>query len=115
MEKVTIEISKDVYEKLKDELGENSELRMIQDFSDFVGKKLFLRTVTYHILGKVIKQVGNLLLLENASWVADSGRLMDFIKNGEASEVEPVGEWFVNASTIVDGCVWQHELPKKQI
>jgi predicted CopG family antitoxin len=112
MEKVTISISKDLYEKLKGELG--TEVKEINSYSDLVGQKLFLRTVTYHILGKVTKIVGDILVLETASWVADSGRFMNAIQTGELNEVEPLGDWFVNLMTVTDFGLWKHDLPTKQ-
>ena len=55
-----------------------------------IGKKLFIRTVTYHLTGKVEKVMGNFLQLSTAAWVADSGRFMQAIENGELKEVEPI-------------------------
>jgi hypothetical protein len=54
------------------------------------------------------------VFLENASWIADSGRFMQAIKEGKLSEVEPVGDWFFNYDTMVDGGIWKHDLPKEQ-
>ncbi len=73
--------------------------------------------MTYHCLGEVVKRIGNLLELRDASWVADTGRFMQFIKNGELSsqaEVEPVGKMWVNMSAIVDIFPWKAKLPKDQ-
>ena len=82
----------------------------INSYEDFIGKKIFVRTVTYHLVGRVEKIVGNLVFLSDASWIADSGRFRQFIKNGALNEVEPVGDWFFNLSTVVDGCEWKHGL-----
>ena len=35
-------------------------------------KSYFIRTVTYHLVGKVAKIDGNFMMLKDASWVADS-------------------------------------------
>ena len=113
MEKVKIEISKNLYEKLKLELDQD-QIKEINSYSDFIGEKLFIRTVTYHIVGKCYKIVGNIMFLKDASWIADSGRFMNFIKEGILNEVEPIGDWFVNIEAIVDGGIWKHELPNKQ-
>jgi len=109
----TIQVSDETYELIKDQLNESETLDVSQ-MEDFIGKKVFLRTVTYHILGKVEKIVGNFFILSDASWVASSGRFMQFIKDGEVDEVEPVGNWMVNINSIVDGCEWKHKLPNKQ-
>jgi hypothetical protein len=77
------------------------------------GDKLFIRTVTFHHVGKVVDQgqADGFLQLESASWVADSGRFHTAIQEGELSEVEYVGEVFVNLAAIVDAFPWDHDLP----
>ena len=109
----TINVSDETYGKIKDQLlvGEKEE---INTMDDFVGKKVFIRTVTYHLVGRVVKIVGKLVFLDDASWIAASGRFMQAIKNGTLDEVEPVGEWFFNVDCMVDGGIWRHELPKEQ-
>ena len=108
----TIEVSDEVFAKIKDQLGE--EFAGIQNYQDLVGKKLYFRAVTYHTVGEVKSIVGRFAFLKNASWVADSGRFMNAIKDGTLSEVEPVGDAFVNLDTVVDMFPWKHALPKDQ-
>jgi len=79
-----------------------------------VGRKWFIRTVTFHLVGEVTARSGEFLVLKDASWVADSGRFMQAIKDGTLSEVEPVGEALVNTASIVDAFPWRHDLPKSQ-
>jgi hypothetical protein len=86
----------------------------INDLEDLVGKKWFIRTVTYHTVGKVTKIVGNFLVMEQATWVADSGRFMGAIKEGTLNETEPVGECMINISSIVDMFPWKHSLKINQ-
>lgn len=109
----TITISDETYESIKDQLKVGEEIN-IDSYSDFIGKKLFIRTVTYHTVGKVEKIIGNLMQLTGASWVAESGRFMNAIKDGVLDEVEPVGITFVNINAIVDMFFWNHALPTKQ-
>ena len=109
----TIEISDETFERIKDQLDED-ELVEVDDLEDFVGKKLFIRTVTYHLVGKVVKKIANFIELKDASWVADSGRFMGAIKDGELDEVEPVGSAWVNLNSVTDMFPWRHKLPKKQ-
>ena len=56
-----------------------------------IGESLFIRTVTYHLTGKVvgIKVIAGtaFLVLEQAAWIADSGRFTQAINNGTLSEV----------------------------
>jgi hypothetical protein len=79
-----------------------------------IGKSYFIRTVTYHLIGKVTAIKAGFLILADASWVADSGRFMNAIKNGSLNEVEPVGDAIVNLAAITDAFPWVHTLPKDQ-
>ena len=109
----TIKISEETYEKIKDQLMDDDW--DISDLDSLIGKSFFFRTVTYHLVGKVEKLIfGSFLRLSDASWVADSGRFMQAIKNGELSEVEPVGTAFVNLDNVTDFFPWKHRLPKEQ-
>lgn len=109
----TLEISDESYKKIKDQL-QADELVDISSLDDLVGQKLFIRTVTYHTVGRVIKRIGTFVQLEDASWVADSGRFANAIKEGTLNEVEPVGIAWVNLSSVVDFFPWRHDLPTEQ-
>ena len=108
-----IEISDETWERVKDQLKEEEKMD-ISEYKDLVGQKIFIRTVTYHLVGKVEKLVGKFFQLKDASWVADSGRFMNAIKEGKLNEVEPVGTAFVNIESITDFFPWQHSLPTEQ-
>ena len=108
-----IEVSDETYDKIKDQLSEKEQID-ISSLEDFVGQNLLIRTVTYHCVGKVKKVLGNLIELSGASWIADSGRFMNAIKDGILDEVEPVGQMWVNSQSIVDIFPWKHSLPTKQ-
>lgn len=110
----TIEISDETFEKLKTQLGEDC-FKDITSLQDMVGEKFFFRTVTYHMTGRVKKVIGSIIELENAAWIADSGRFMNAIKEGKLNEVEPVGRAFINIQTVVDFFPWKHSLPEKQV
>ena len=110
----TLQISDETYEKIKQQLNEEEKLD-INTLQDFAGKSFFFRTVTYHMIGKVVKVLPmGILQLEKASWVADSGRFMQAIKEGTLNEVEPVGDWFLSLATCTDFGIWKHDLPTKQ-
>jgi hypothetical protein len=86
-----------------------------ESFKDLIGKSFYIRTVTYHWVGRIVSVFNeNFLELEEASWIPDSARFMNTIKDGEMNEVEPVGSVFVNTETIVDFIPWVHALPKDQ-
>jgi len=77
-----------------------------------IGEKYFIRTVTMHHVGKLKKINDRELVLENASWIADSGRFHDALKNGKLNEVEPfVDDVIVMRDSIIDATIWRHELP----
>ena len=108
-----IEVSDSTYEMIKDKLLECKNT-VLHTYDDMIGKKYYFRTVTYHQVGRVVGIVGDFIELEDASWIGDSGRWMQAIKDGELKEVEPTGTFFVNLTTVVDFVPWVHELPTVQ-
>lgn len=76
-----------------------------------IGDKVFIRTLTYHYTGKVIKDTGIYVELSNCCWIADSGRFYTAILKGELKEVEPIGTAKILYSNIVDCIEWKHDLP----
>ena len=109
----TIQVSDTTYESIKGQLGEKEKTDLGQ-LDDLIGKKFFFRTVTYHLCGKVVSRMGNFLKLENASWIGDSGRFSQAIKNVKFDEVEPVGEAFINLESVTDFFPLYGELPTEQ-
>lgn len=80
-----------------------------------VGDKVFIRTVTHHLTGRVSKIVGKFLVLSDAAWIADDGRFMGAIRDGILGEVEPVFvPTCVNTDAIIDSYEWHHDLPREQ-
>jgi hypothetical protein len=76
-----------------------------------VGDAYLIRTVTYHVLGRVKEIKGDFLVLKEASWVADSGRFGEALNKGSLSEIEFAGAAIVNVNAITDAYPWAHELP----
>jgi hypothetical protein len=111
----TIDVSDETLELIREQFPDESiDLADSADLDElFVGKKWFLRTVTYHCVGKVTKRIGNLLILSNATWVADSGRFHLCIKNGTIADGEPVGAAVVNINALADAFPWKHSLSIK--
>lgn len=95
-------------------VGEPIEQANISSDDFEIGKNYFIRTVTFYVVGRVTKVTKNMVHFADASWIADTGRFADSMKNGEFSEVEPVGKWFVGIGAIVDGGEFNHALPTKQ-
>ena len=100
------------------ELVKNKET--VQTDSPFeVGKSYFLRTVTYHLTGKLIEIKGDFLVFDDASWIADTGRFNQAMSKGidkhDNAEIEPwESKVFVNKNSIVDGCEYSYKLPSSQ-
>ena len=68
-----------------------------------IGKSYHVRTVTYATAGKLKAVYDKELVFENASWVADTGRFGDYIKNtSKVDENEYIGEIIVSRDSIVD-------------
>lgn len=109
-----IEVSDEIFAKIKDQFAEEFKEVKIESYEDLLGKKLFIRTVTYHTIGRVERIVGDFLVLSTASWIPDSGRFMNTIKNGHLDEVEPTGTAYINMKSIVDFFPWYHDLPTDQ-
>lgn len=83
-----------------------------------IGNNYFIRTVTMALMGKLIQVTEQELVLSNASWIADTGRFHQFIKEGKldnASEVEPyVDDIILGRGSIIDATVWKHKLFETQ-
>ena len=99
-----IDISQETYDLIKDQLQPEEQID-ISSMDELAGKKIFVRTVTYHIIGEVTKIIGNIAFLKNASWVADSKRFSEFVKGkiSDSAEIEYLGDWFVNLQSVTDG------------
>lgn len=88
------------------------------DNSTFVvGEAVFIRTVTYHMIGRVarISKEGqfHFLHLEDASWIPDTEEFHKFINNGALREVQAVDTPVrVAVAAIVDVFGWNHPLPR---
>ena len=79
-----------------------------------VGKAYFIRTVTMYMTGRLIKVTPTELVLEEAAWIADTGRFSSAMKTGSFSEVEPYnGPVIVGRGSIIDAQEWSLVLPKE--
>lgn len=82
---------------------------------EYLGKGVFVRTVTHHHTGRLTGYDKQFLVLDEAAWVADSGRWADALRTGVLNEVEPFPyRCLVAVGAVVDICAWDHELPREQ-
>lgn len=81
-----------------------------------IGKNYLIRTVTMIQVGKLKKVFEKELVLSSASWIADTGRFSNCLKDGTFNEVEPFpdGEIIVGREAIIDAVIFQHEPPNSQ-
>lgn len=78
-----------------------------------IGNNVLIRTVTNYYTGRVAAVDAQEILLDDAAWVADTGRFANALATGVLNEVEPyVGPVVINRGAVVDCCDWQHALPK---
>lgn len=95
-------------------IGEPIEQTSVSSDDFEIGKNYFIRAVTFYVVGRVTKVTKHMVHFDDASWIADTGRFADSMKNGTFTEIEPVGKWFVGIGAIVDGGEFKHSLPTKQ-
>ncbi len=101
-------------EALLNESGETLLFKQEHELPFEIGKPYFIRTVTYFATGRVKSIVGQFLVLEEAAWIADTGRFSDAMAKGVMNEVEPIeGEMFINTSSITDAFPFNHKLPRE--
>lgn len=79
-----------------------------------VGSNVFVRTVTMHYTGRLAEVTAGELVLEDAAWIADSGRFHVALMKGELNEVEPFpnGRVIVPRGGLIDVSIWKHDLPR---
>ena len=77
------------------------------------GDAILIRTVTMYQVGRVVKIGPDSITLDDASWLADIGRLNVALSTGVLSEVEKAPSWVVvGRGAIVDIYPWSHALPE---
>ena len=69
-----------------------------------IGKCYLIRTVTMIQTGRLVAVHKQELVLEDAAWIADTGRFSDALKSLEFTEVEPFpdGDVIVGRGSIID-------------
>ena len=80
-----------------------------------VGRGYLIRTVTMTWTGRVTGIKGDFLCLEDAAWIANTGRFNEAakgkIKEIQSSEVEPVPNGvFIGMGAIVDAIPWDYPM-----
>jgi len=69
-----------------------------------IGKNYLIRTVTMIDTGRLVAVTDHELVLEDAAWIADTGRFAKAVATGEFGEVEPFpdGRVIVGRGAVID-------------
>ena len=69
-----------------------------------IGKAYLIRTVTMIQTGRLVAVTSQELVLEDAAWIADTGRFANALRTGEFAEVEPFpdGQVIVGRGAVID-------------
>lgn len=79
-----------------------------------LGKTYFIRTVTHHYTGVLVRVTPKELVLEDAAWIADDGRFNVTVRDGSFSEVEPFpdGEVIIGRGALLDAYAVTFKAPR---
>ena len=99
--------------QIKSMLNSGNEQPSWQPFA--LNEAYLIRTVTHITIG-IVEAVGEKeIIMRDASWIADTGRYHNALKEGTLSEVEPyVSDVIIGRGAIVDATRWLHDLPREQ-
>ena len=69
-----------------------------------IGKIYLIRTVTMIDTGRLVAVTPQELILEDAAWIADTGRFSDAVASAEFGEVEPfpAGRVIIGRGAVID-------------
>jgi hypothetical protein len=75
-----------------------------QDHPWMIGKAYLIRTVTMIQTGRLVAVTPQELVLEDAAWIADTGRFANVLKTGKFNEVEPFpdGPVIIGRGAVID-------------
>lgn len=77
-----------------------------------IGQAYLIRTSTMHLTGRLVAVHEHELVLEQAAWIADTGRFHNALVTGALVEVEPMpGTVLVGRGAVIDAAEWRHALP----
>jgi len=79
-----------------------------------VGQPYLIRTVTMAYTGRVVAVTDSDIVLEDAAWIADTGRYHEALTKGSLNEVEPYPDRvLVSRGGLIDMAPWSHNLPRE--
>ncbi len=98
------------------EIKENVGVKRVSKHPYEIGENYFIQTVTHYYTGRLLEVLEKELILEDAAWIADTGRFSDFIKDGKFNEVEPYpeGKLVLGRDSLIQAFKWKFKLPRDQ-
>ena len=79
-----------------------------------LGAAVIVRTVTHYYTGRIVLLTEHEIVLDEAAWVADTGRWANALSTGSLVEVEPFpGIVLVMRGAVIDVSPWAHPLPRE--
>lgn len=81
-----------------------NKANIIDDCPFEIGENYLIRTVTFTLTGKIKSKTSQFLVLQDADWIADTGRFSQSLENQDNfCEVEPFkNDAIVSKGSIVD-------------
>lgn len=78
-----------------------------------VGNAVLIRAVTLYYTGRIVEITKDEIVIEDAAWIADTGRFENALRTGVVNETEPfIKPVAVGRGAIVDVTFWDHALPR---
>lgn len=98
--------------------GEHGQKANTENSYYKIGGNIFIRTVTHIDVGRLVAVYPNELVIEDASWIADTGRYADALKDfNKLNEVEPYPDdtpVIIGRGAIIDAHMTTQPLPRVQ-
>lgn len=80
-----------------------------------VGNAVLIRAVTMFYTGRIVEITKDEIVLDDAAWIADTGRFSDALVTGVLNEIEPFVEPVaIGRGAIVDVTHWTKALPREK-
>lgn len=78
-----------------------------------LGNAVLIRAVTLYYTGRIIEITKDEIVIEDAAWIAETGRFSDALVTGDLNEVEPfLDPVAIGRGAIVDVTHWRKALPR---
>ena len=97
------------------ELATLTNIQPVDNSAWEIGKNYLIRTVTMIDTGRLVAVTTNELVLEDAAWIADTGRFTQALESAEFGEVEPfpAGKVIIGRGSVIDA-VQIKKIPRSQ-